>query len=320
MDSLGVPDPLLPWAASHASIVSLSARNSSRQAQVLVAGGGGNVSREAVSVSVSSTRTDEILNAIDAEKENNSDFQLIKKTFGDASGNAIGAEGGSGDAPVHASRPYSAKAPSGQSAGAETPVEPPPAKISTSLTHSESSSTSVSAETQAVKQSDPLTLDLNGNGIETSGLDKGSVFDINGDGAPDRTSFAAGGDGVLAMDHNGNGVIDSGRELFGDQNGSQNGYAELARYDQNGDGWIDAKDPVFNDLILLIGEGADTFRVSGAMTLTDAGVKAIGLKYDNATGKTSGGDDTAQTGVFMKSDGTAGKTADVLLSNVSVYA
>jgi hypothetical protein len=162
-------------------------------------------------------------------------------------------------------------------------------------------------------------LDLNGNGIETSGVDKGAVFDINGDGTPDRASFAAGGDGVLAFDRNGNGVIDNGKELFGDQNGAQNGYAELARYDQNGDGWIDAKDPVFKDLVLLTAKGADTLRVSDATTLASAGVKAIGLKYGNATGKTSGGDDIAQTGVFIKTDGTAGKTADVLFSHVSVY-
>lgn len=277
-------------------------------------------SRMATTAAEAATRDEDIRNSIESEKENNTDFQLIKKTFGEASQSPSDAGGGDGDASVHASQPDSAEAPSGQGAGAETPATPPPpAKFSANLTHSQSSSVSATAKAQEVKQSDPLTLDLNGNGIETSGIGSGVGFDINGDGTPERTSFAAGGDGVLAVDLNGNGVIDSGKELFGDQNGAQNGYAELARYDQNGDGWIDAKDPVFNDLVVLAGTGGQTFRVSGAMTLADAGVKAIGVKYETSTGKTSGGDGIAQAGVFVRADGTTGKTADVLFSHVSVY-
>lgn len=323
MDLLGASGQLLSWAGKPSSIASSSARNSSREVVASATAVRGNVVREGASVSAPSTRTDEIRDSIEAGKESNSDFQLIKKTFGDSRENATKAGDVSSPSPAHESPPDTAKATSGKADDEETPVgppvaPPPSAKTSTSLASSQRSSTSATAKTE-VKQSDPLMLDLNGNGIETSGLGEGAVFDINGDGAPDRASFAAGGDGVLALDRNGNGVIDDGKELFGDQNGAQNGYAELARYDQNGDGWIDAKDPVFKDLVLLAGKGADTLRVSDATTLASAGVKAIGLKYGTATGKTSGGDDIAQTGVFIKTDGTAGETADVLFSHISVY-
>ena len=89
---------------------------------------------------------------------------------------------------------------------------------------------------------DPLILDLDGDGINLTSTEDGVEFDIDGDGIAEKTAFIKGDDALLYLDDNGNGVADSGRELFGDQEGDANGYAELARYDENNDGKIDKLD------------------------------------------------------------------------------
>ena len=65
---------------------------------------------------------------------------------------------------------------------------------------------------------DPLVLDLDGNGITTSGINPAApiLFDQDGDGIKNATGWIASGEAIVVRDLNGNGTIDSGRELFGD--------------------------------------------------------------------------------------------------------
>ncbi len=65
---------------------------------------------------------------------------------------------------------------------------------------------------------DPLALDLDGDGIETVGVNATThiLFDHNNDGIKTGTGWVNGDDGLLVLDRNGNGVIDNGSELFGD--------------------------------------------------------------------------------------------------------
>ena len=103
---------------------------------------------------------------------------------------------------------------------------------------------------------DPLILDLDGDGIETRGLDpdRPVFFDHNGDGVRTHTGWVAPDDGFLVLDRNGNGLIDDGTELFGDStplpDGSRaiNGFHALAHEDTNNDGRVDAADLRFADL------------------------------------------------------------------------
>jgi len=102
---------------------------------------------------------------------------------------------------------------------------------------------------------DPLILDLNGDGITTTALtNEGLWFDQDNNGFAERTGWIGTGDGLLVMDRNGNGIIDDGTELFGNQailsNGktAQNGFEALAELDSNHDGKIDAADSAFSQL------------------------------------------------------------------------
>lgn len=130
---------------------------------------------------------------------------------------------------------------------------------------------------------DPLLLDLDGDGPETTGQVGARPFDLGGEGRSVPTSFATGGDAFLALDRNGNGRIDDGRELFGDQHGAVHGFEELAKFDANGDGRIDGRDPVFERLQLLHGDGSLT-------RLADHGITALPLAYRSQGSTLASGD------------------------------
>lgn len=73
-----------------------------------------------------------------------------------------------------------------------------------------------------------------------------TAFDLDSDGQADDIHFVAPGSGFVALDKNGNGRIDDGSELFGATTGD--GFEELAAYDDDGNGWIDEDDAVFDQL------------------------------------------------------------------------
>ncbi|MGL4317179.1 MAG: hypothetical protein ACRCTL_11285 [Pseudomonas sp.] len=161
------------------------------------------------------------------------------------------------------------------------------------------------------QQVDPLVLDLAGNGFSTRGLDDAVQFDLDGDGRRDRISAPSGDDALLALDRNGNGRIDDGRELFGDQHGAANGFAELGKYDDNADGRLDAQDAVFERLRLL------RFDADGnqqTQSLRQAGVSAIELQARDVHQALGAYDQIAQLGRFEFADGRSGQAADLLLA------
>lgn len=164
----------------------------------------------------------------------------------------------------------------------------------------------------APQQTDPLALDLAGNGFSTRGLGDSISFDLNGDGQKERISAPSGDDALLALDRNHNGRIDDGRELFGDQNGASNGFAELSKYDDNHDGRIDLQDSVFGHLSLL---RFDQQGRQHSQSLSDAGVSAINLHAQNVKQALGAYDEIAQLGSFEFSDGRGGQAADLLLAS-----
>jgi hypothetical protein len=92
----------------------------------------------------------------------------------------------------------------------------------------------------------PLAIDLNGDGIKTLSLDKGVAFDLLSTGTKNNIGWISNKDGLLAVDSNGNGQIDNGKELFG--GGVGEGFAKLDSFDTNRDGIVDANDKGFDSL------------------------------------------------------------------------
>jgi len=116
----------------------------------------------------------------------------------------------------------------------------------------------------------PLVLDLNGDGIHMTGLDRPvRFFDNNGDDVADPTGWIdeSSEDAFLWMDIDGDGSVQPG-ELFGSYMWvptgiyAHNGFQALALYDSptfggNGDGVISAADEIWSRLRLWIDRDHD---------------------------------------------------------------
>jgi hypothetical protein len=108
----------------------------------------------------------------------------------------------------------------------------------------------------------PVVVDVLGNGIALSDAGAGVEFDLDGNAVKEKLSWTLAGsdDAWLALDRNGNGLVDTGAELFGDytpqpEASNKNGFLALAEFDKpaqggNGDGVIDDHDAVFGSLRL----------------------------------------------------------------------
>jgi hypothetical protein len=84
----------------------------------------------------------------------------------------------------------------------------------------------------------------------------------------------------LVNDINGNKIADHGGELFGDSDGSVDGFVSLAKSDENKDGVIDEKDPVYSKLLLWKDANHNGKSEKSEMkTLQSMGVKSISLTY-----------------------------------------
>ncbi|MFE8070034.1 hypothetical protein QQM79_03155 [Marinobacteraceae bacterium S3BR75-40.1] len=164
--------------------------------------------------------------------------------------------------------------------------------------------------------SDPLALDLDGDGLETSGASGEVLFDNNGDGIKHSTGWINGDDALLVRDLDGDGIIDSGAELFGDEtvlsSGSKaaNGYEALADLDSNGDGQIDANDAAFDALQIWQDANQDGIsQASELSSLADAGIASIGTGYTETGTADGNGNIEVGQGTYTKTDGTQGETA-----------
>ena len=152
---------------------------------------------------------------------------------------------------------------------------------------------------------DPLVINLDTNVASVS--DQKFFFDLDADGKEESISGLHPGSGYLALDINGNGIIDDGKELFGTASGD--GFLDLAKYDDDGNGWIDEKDAIFEKLLIWATDE------NGNSELYHLKEKDVGALYlgrvstehslnDPLTNRANGV--IRSSGLFLYENGTAG--------------
>jgi len=167
--------------------------------------------------------------------------------------------------------------------------------------------------------SSPLILDLDGNGVSTLAEGaRGIHFDHDGNGFAESTGWVGPADGLLIRDLNGDGRIDRGAELFGNQtllpNGTKaaHGFAALDVLDVNRDGFVDQNDPVFSSLRIWKDANSNAHVDAGeTLALPMAGVSRLAVKFVHSYRLDSEGNLHLQLGEFIASDGSRQSMHDV---------
>jgi hypothetical protein len=152
----------------------------------------------------------------------------------------------------------------------------------------------------------PLVLSFDGEPVEfTPAM---GDFDLVGHDLSVATRWVSAATPSLALDRDGSGAIDDGRELFGsmtelgDGTRAANGFAALAALDDDGDGAITPRDRGFASLVLWSDDNQNRRSDPGELTpLGDAGVTAIALSYRVAP-RCHGGDCEVERARFVYRD------------------
>jgi hypothetical protein len=185
-------------------------------------------------------------------------------------------------------------------------------QVSFSLERSYSEEVNVSLRMGDAAKKDPLVLDIPGS---TASLSSARFrFDLDGDGRAESLPGLTGGLGFLVFDRNGNGKIESGKELFGPA--TNDGFAELAALDGDGNGWIDEADGAFSRLgVWQPVDGSE----GSLQSLSESGVGAlflgrVGTPFEIRDSANESLGAVRTSGVYLNEDGSAGTLRQIDLS------
>ncbi len=176
---------------------------------------------------------------------------------------------------------------------------------------------------------DPLVLDLDGDGIETVGINPLApvLFDHDNDGVRTGTGWIKSDDGLLVLDRNGNGTIDGGAELFGDNTPgaagalAANGFIALQGQDSNGDGQINSQDTSYTQLRVWRDLNQDGVSQAGELqTLSQAGIASIGVAGTTTNVNLGNGNTQIASGSFTRTNGSTGQSGAAQLTGSFLLA
>jgi len=184
--------------------------------------------------------------------------------------------------------------------------------VELSMSHTFISEQNLSVRLGDAIMKDPLVINFDGAAAEVG--ETRFSFDIDADGRAEALPSLRSNSGYLALDRNNDGVVNDGSELFGPATGQ--GFAELARYDGDGNHWIDENDAIFHDLHVWFRDGAGKSRL---LTLGQVGVGAIYLGHvassfdlkqsrENLLGRVQ------STGLYLNENGAAGTLQELDLT------
>jgi hypothetical protein len=163
----------------------------------------------------------------------------------------------------------------------------------------------------------PIILDLDGNGVSTTSVSDGVSFDIRGDGTSVRTGWVGAGDGLLVLDRNHDGIVNSGTELFGgatslaDGSLARDGFQALGEFDSSADGTITNTDSVWQDLRVWVDKNQDGVSDSNELhRLDDLGITSLNLASAEAPTWNSG-NIVGLVSDYQTADGATHDMADV---------
>ncbi len=158
----------------------------------------------------------------------------------------------------------------------------------------------------------PVALDLDGDGVEFVDRNAGVAFDYHGTGVAQSTAWVGSDDGLLAIDGNGDGLVNDGSELVFGGNGRTDLEGLAARYDTNHDGQLSAADADFGKFGVwqdINGNGvsdAGEFRTLAAAGIVSLALTSDGVSYTAANGDVLVHGETQ----YVRSDGSTGIAAD----------
>lgn len=167
--------------------------------------------------------------------------------------------------------------------------------------------------------SSPILVSSLGNRLRLTDAAGGVDFDLDADGQPERLSWTAAGseDAFLVLDRNGNGLIDDGRELFGNytpqpESEHPNGFLALALFDApeqggDGDGLISASDAVFARLAYWADRNHDgVSQPEELQPLPQSSTRAIELDYRESRRRDRHGNQFRYTSFVRLAPGSPG--------------
>ena len=171
----------------------------------------------------------------------------------------------------------------------------------------------------------PVVLDLDGDGVRIEPRTGSNVFfNADGDSAIERTSWVGSGDGLLAIDPDGDGKITKADEIaFANLTADPNDTdleALATLYDANGDHKLDAADGVWGQLRVWVDGNRNAVTDGGELkTLAQLGISSISLISDRNTFTLPDGSRINGFGSFVR-NGVTHTLADAVPPAVTLFA